>query len=107
MRLIHLRYFLTLCKELNFTRAARHCKVSQPSLSNAIRSLERKLGGQLVNRNKPVSLTAFGKNVRPHLQRALTNIEKAKETAANQLYNGYGIRFDNAAFRQDSPRDQL
>jgi LysR family transcriptional regulator, hydrogen peroxide-inducible genes activator len=107
MRLIHLRYFLTLCKELNFTRAARRCKVSQPSLSNAIRSLERKLGGQLINRNKPVSLTAFGKNVRPHLQRALTNIEKAKETAANQLYNGHGIRFDNAALRQDAPRDQL
>jgi len=107
MRLIHIRYFLTLCKELNFTRAARHCKVSQPSLSNAIRSLERKLGGQLINRNKPISLTAFGKNVRPHLQRALTNIEKAKETADDQLYNARGIHFDNAALRQDVPRDQL
>jgi DNA-binding transcriptional LysR family regulator len=50
MKLRHLHYFLVLSEELNFTRAARHCKVSQPSLSNAIKSLERKLGGRLVNR---------------------------------------------------------
>ena len=105
MRLIHIRYFLTLCKELNFTRAARHCKVSQPSLSNAIKSLERKLGGQLVNRGKPISLTAFGKNVRPHLRRALTNIEKAKEAAGDQFSNARGLRFDNAALGQDMPCD--
>ena len=103
MKLRHLHYFIVLSKELNFTRAARHCEVSQPSLSNAIKSLERKLGGRLVNRKKPISLTAFGKNVRPHLQRALTNIEKAKETAVNQLYNARSIRFDNAALGRDLP----
>src|SRR5690349_21708307 len=45
MNLRHLRYFLVLCQELNFTRAARQCGISQPSLTNAIRTLERELGG--------------------------------------------------------------
>ena len=103
MKLRHLHYFLVLSKELNFTRAARHCKVSQPSLSNGIKSLERKLGGRLVNREKPISLTAFGKNVRPYLQRALANIEKARKSAGNQFYNARSIRFDNAALGRDLP----
>jgi DNA-binding transcriptional LysR family regulator len=101
MKLRHLHYFLVLSKELNFTRAARHCKVSQPSLSNAIKSLERKLGGQLVNREKPISLTAFGKNVRPFLRRALANIEKARESADNQFYNARRIRFGSAVLGRD------
>ncbi len=37
MELHQVRSFLALCKEKNFTRAAKHCGVSQPSLSNAIR----------------------------------------------------------------------
>jgi LysR family transcriptional regulator, hydrogen peroxide-inducible genes activator len=37
------RYFVALCKELNFTRAARRCGISQPSLTTAIRALEREL----------------------------------------------------------------
>ena len=103
MKLRHLHYFLVLSEELNFTRAARHCKVSQPSLSNGIKSLERKLGGRLVNREKPISLTAFGKNVRPYLQRALANIEKARKSAGNQFYNTCSIRFGSAALGRDLP----
>jgi DNA-binding transcriptional LysR family regulator len=96
MRLTHIRYFLVLSKELNFTRAARHCKISQPSLSNAIRSLERHLGGQLINRDRPVSLTAFGRNVRPFLQRAFANIAKAKESARSHFHHANNVRFDRA-----------
>jgi DNA-binding transcriptional LysR family regulator len=36
-----------LCSERNFTKAARRCGVSQPSLSNGIKALESELGGQL------------------------------------------------------------
>jgi hypothetical protein len=78
MNLRHLRYFLVLCQELNFTRAARQCGISQPSLTNAIRTLERELGGPLFHRS-PTCLTGFGRRVRPHLRRALVNIERARE----------------------------
>jgi LysR family transcriptional regulator, hydrogen peroxide-inducible genes activator len=47
MQMHQVHYFLALCEELNFTRAARRCGVSQPSLTTAMSSLERELGGAL------------------------------------------------------------
>ena len=55
MELSQIRYFVALCRELNFTRAAKRCRVSQPSLSNGIKALESDLGGPLFRRalNRP------------------------------------------------------
>ena len=39
-----LEYLVSLAQERHFTRAAQHCNASQPSLSNAIKQLERELG---------------------------------------------------------------
>jgi DNA-binding transcriptional LysR family regulator len=78
MRLAHIRYLIVLAEELHFTRAARRCHISQPSLTNAIKSLERSLGGALFTRHKPVALTKFGKKVKPLLERAYQTIERAK-----------------------------
>jgi hypothetical protein len=47
MEMHQIRYFLALSSELSFTRAAKRCGVSQPSLTSAINSLERQLGGAL------------------------------------------------------------
>ncbi|MGB8176377.1 MAG: LysR family transcriptional regulator [Pseudolabrys sp.] len=37
MEMHQVRYFLAVADELNFTRAAEKCNVSQPSLSRAIK----------------------------------------------------------------------
>jgi hypothetical protein len=50
MQMQQVQYFLALCEELNFSRAARRCGVSQPSLSTAVSALERELGGALLHR---------------------------------------------------------
>ena len=47
MQMQQVRYFLALCQECNFTRAARRCAVTQPTLSIAIRQLETKLSSSL------------------------------------------------------------
>ena len=47
MEMHQVRYFLAVAEELNFTRAAEKCNVSQPSLSRAIQLLEEEFGGKL------------------------------------------------------------
>jgi DNA-binding transcriptional LysR family regulator len=69
MEMHQIRYFLAVCTERNFTRAARLCHVSQPSLTRAIKLLEAELGGSLFRREHANSyLTELGEIVKPHLQ---------------------------------------
>jgi DNA-binding transcriptional LysR family regulator len=70
-------YFLTLCEELHFTRAARRCGVTQPSLTNGIRLLEREFGAPLFHRKPRPHLTELGAAVRPELERALAHVGRA------------------------------
>jgi DNA-binding transcriptional LysR family regulator len=80
LEISQIRYFVALCSALNFTRAARQCRVSQPSLSNGIRALERELGGPLFERS-PIALTPLGRRVRPHLEAVASGIERARRSA--------------------------
>ena len=41
MNLINLRYFVEVCREGNFTHAAEKIHVTQPTLTRAIKELER------------------------------------------------------------------
>jgi DNA-binding transcriptional LysR family regulator len=61
MELRQLRYFATVARELNFTRAAEVLHVAQPALSRQIRQLEEELGVSLLQRNsRGVALTPKG-----------------------------------------------
>jgi DNA-binding transcriptional LysR family regulator len=84
MTLQQLRYFLAMCEERNFTRAARRCGVSQPSLSNAIRALELDFGGPLFFRNPNGHLTKLGKTIQPLIQSAMQTLEAATQVAARR-----------------------
>jgi DNA-binding transcriptional LysR family regulator len=57
-----LRYIITVAEERNFSKAAQKLYIAQPSLSQIIKSEERKLGVLLFDRNhNPITLTEAGR----------------------------------------------
>ena len=87
MELRHIRYYLAILEEQNFTRAAKRCGVAQPSLTGAIHRLEREIGGRLFVRGggpqRETLPTDLALAMRPHLERALLSVELAQEAAVD------------------------
>lgn len=82
MEMHQVRYFLAVCETLNFTRASEKCNISQPALTKAVQRLEETLGGLLFDRRKNmVTLTEFGRLMRPSLQDLYETARKAKAQA--------------------------
>jgi monoterpene epsilon-lactone hydrolase len=80
IELRHLRSFVAVADELNFSRAAQRLFLSQPALSRQIRSLERLIGCELFRRStQRVELTLAGEAL---LTRARTLLADADEAIA-------------------------
>ncbi|RUI25688.1 LysR family transcriptional regulator [Pseudomonas aeruginosa] len=79
MELRHLRYFLAVAEELNFTRAAARLHIEQSPLSRAIKELESELGIQLFERNpRGVQLTWAGSVFLDNVKRIFAALEQAR-----------------------------
>src|SRR5215470_14457404 len=84
MEMHQVRYFLTLCEELNFTRAAERCNVAQPALTRAIKQLEEEFGGLLFHRERArTHLSELGQAVRPYLEEVQRQSQQAKHLASS------------------------
>src|SRR6476646_11918534 len=77
-----LRYFLAVANELHFGHAATRLYISQPSLSDQIRTLERTLATDLfVRTSRQVELTPAGRALLEEAPVALAALEHAAERA--------------------------
>jgi DNA-binding transcriptional LysR family regulator len=79
-------YWLAVVEEGSFSRAALRMHVSQPSLSQQVRALEKEVGGELLERlPRSVRLTAAGKAFLPQAQIAVRAADRATQAARSAL----------------------
>lgn len=77
MELRHLRYFTTVAREGNFTRAAELLGIAQPPLSRQVRDLEDEVGMQLLDRRfRPIRLTEPGRIFYEHSVQILSGMDQ-------------------------------
>src|SRR5699024_5942293 len=91
MELRQLEYFMAVCKELHFTRAAEKLNIAQPTLSQQIKRLEDEVGIPLFDRiGKKIALTEAGKILLKHGQSVFFEIEQAEAALKdlNELQRG-------------------
>ncbi|WP_052845131.1 LysR family transcriptional regulator [Streptomyces sp. NRRL S-31] len=77
-----LRSLLTLAEELHFGRAAARLYLTQPALSQQIRTLERRLGVQLFARtSRKVQLTSLGHALLPLVRNVVDAADELRNAA--------------------------
>ena len=83
MTLLQLLYFDTLARVLHYTQAAKELHISQPSLSYAMKELEKNLHVELFTRkNRKMILTPYGQRFLPYVQKALQILDNGKSALA-------------------------
>jgi DNA-binding transcriptional LysR family regulator len=101
MELRHIRYFLAVAEEKNFTRAAARVGIGQPPLSQQIKDLEAEVGAALFHRiPQGAELTeagrAFLENVQVIPMQAERAIRAAQRAARGQI-GSLRVGFTNSA----------
>lgn len=80
----HLRYFLMVARTGKILTASQELNIAQPSLSQLIQRLERRLGLTLFNRTaRGVELTAAGEVFRRGVERLLTELDEVLAEAGS------------------------
>lgn len=84
MEINQIRSFCAVARAGSFTRAAEELGIAQPSLSQQIRSLEKKIGPPLFERlGRSVRLTPFGETLREPALSILRQVAMAENSLAN------------------------
>src|SRR5437016_3137023 len=122
MELRHLRYFVAVAENLNFTKAGSKLNLAQPSLTRQIHNLEGEIGVRLLNRSKSqVGLTEEGRSFLVDARRILSlatesvlAVQRLSRGETGQLNIAYLSNFDFellpetlGAFRQSFPHIAL
>jgi len=91
MDLHHLRSFVVVAEELHFHRAAERLRVTQPSLSQHVRQLEKDLGTPLLTRTiRRVELTTAGREFLARARLILAVVDDAVHATAQTAQGKVG-----------------
>ena len=80
MTITQLHYVLAVAEHQNFTKAARYCHVTQPTLSMQVQKLEDELNVQIFDRGKkPIELTAVGTKIVAQAKNIVAEAERIND----------------------------
>ena len=80
MTITQLHYVLAVAEHQNFTKAARYCHVTQPTLSMQVQKLEDELNVQIFDRGKkPIELTAVGTKIVTQAKNIVAEAERIND----------------------------
>lgn len=89
-----MRYFASVARHRNFTRAAEECHVSQPALSIQIKKLEQELGGPLFHRQgRQIVLTNVGKRLESRAESLLLLHQSTLDELRDEVVSGGEAHF--------------
>lgn len=92
MEIHQLTYFVAVAETGSFTRAAEHCNVAQPSLSQQIAKLEQELGEALFDRlPRRTVLTEAGRMLLPRARLILAELQDIKHGLNEDARAGHGV----------------
>ncbi len=95
MNLSQLYYFKKLAELQHYAKAAKELYITQPSLSNAISSLENELGISLFQKTgRNIHLTKYGQEFLDYVTTGLEQIDKGIATMKNYTGCGDGGKVD-------------
>ncbi len=107
VELRHLRAFVAVAEELNFTRAAERLHMAQQALSTQVRQLEERVGEQLLVRTtRKVELTPAGVALLDHARLLLGGADRAVAAARaagegrSSLTVGFVVPADHEPLRE-------
>jgi len=104
MELRHIRYFLAVAEEMNFTKAAEKLCIAQPPLSRQIMDLEDELGVSLFNRKKhALSLTDEGELFKQYAIQVLDLVEHST-SEVKELKHGLQGMLNLGTVEGNAPR---
>ncbi|MCD2256516.1 LysR family transcriptional regulator [Agrilactobacillus fermenti] len=111
MQIKDLEYFVKLAELQNFTQVAQYFKVSQPTITYAIKRVEEALDGQLIQRDQShhaISLTPDGAQFSAHAKHILNELQVArieiKNNARAKIFLGLPPIIGNYYFPQYIPQ---
>ncbi|WP_040952634.1 LysR family transcriptional regulator [Gorillibacterium massiliense] len=92
MEFLQLKYFQAVARLEHITKAAKELNVSQPSLSNSIQRLEKKLGVPLfVREGRRIKLNSFGKTYLRRVERAFLELEEGEREIVDMTGLEHGV----------------